>query len=180
MTMLGPTPERLRRAQSFDLPGVDQKRRVHSFRLVDPIETMTRDGRLNDEQAHAFRRFEKDYTDAQKSSALLSRYGERASGGGTPLSQLANDLLCPEERRADAFRKAHEAAIAVGEPRSVEALIMIVTSASTLADVGRQVLRVKNRGQAVAAAAVTLQIATYKLAEHYGLIIAPHARASPS
>jgi len=177
--LLGPTRERLAKAAGFDVPAVDQKSRRQAFRLVDVIETMKRDGRLRDEQVNAFRQFEKDFTNSQRSSVLLCRYGEQASGGGTPLSQLAYDILCPEERRAEAFGKARDAAVTVGEPRTVEALLMIVTEACNLERIGREVLMVMNKSQAIAVAARTVQMGTYMLALHYGYM-QPPTRASPS
>lgn len=149
---------------------VDDKRRRQTFRIVDVVETMFRDGKIRQEQINSFRQFERDYTTAVKSSVLLARYGERASGGGTPLSQLASDLLCPEERRADAYRKASDAAKAVCEPSSVEILIKLVTEQPTLEQLGRNVLMVPNKSQAIAAAARTIQTATWHLAQHYGYL----------
>ncbi len=170
MSLLGPTVERLRRAPDFDVPVVDEKRRRPAFRIVDVVETMFRDGKIREEQVNAFRQFERDYNEASKSSVLLCRYGERASGGGTPLSQLASDLLCPEERRADAFRRASDAAKAVCEPRSVEVLVKLVTEQPTLEQLGRSVLMILNKPQATAAAMRTVQTATWHLAQHYGYI----------
>lgn len=170
MSLIGPTAERLRRAPDFDVPVVDEKRRRAAFRIVDVIETMFRVGKIREEQKNAFRQFEKDYTEANRGSALLSRYGERASGGGTPISQLASDLLCPEERRAEAFRKVSEAAQAVCEPRCVEMLIAVVTEQASLEDLGRRVLMVQNSAQAKAVASRTLQMATWHLAQHYGYL----------
>jgi hypothetical protein len=169
-TLLGPTRQRVDKAAGVDVPIVDQRSRRQAFRVVDVIETMGRRGKLHDFQAAAFRRFEKDYTTVHKSSVLLGRYGAAASGSGTPLSQLANDLLCPEERRADAYTRVSEAALAVGEPRTVEALILVVSSDATLEDIGRVVLMIGNRPQAKVAAERTLQMGTYGLARHYGLV----------
>lgn len=170
MSLVGPTAERLRRAPDFDVPLVDEKRRRPAFRIVDVIETMFRVGKIRAEQVNAFRQFERDYTEANRGGSLLSRYGERASGGGTPITQLASDLLCPEERRADAYRRVSDAAQAVAEPRCVEMLIAVVTKQSTLEDLGRDILMIGNKSQAVAVASRTLQMATWHLAQHYGYL----------
>lgn len=170
MSMLGPTAERLRHASGCDVPLIDSKSRRHAFRVVDVIETMFRVGKIRTEQYNAFRQFEKDYAKAQKGVMRLSRFGDRASGGGTPISQLAIDLLCPEECRMDAYAKISAAANAVGEPRCVEMLIAASTERTTLEELGRQVLLIGNKAQAAAVASRTLQMATWHLAQHYGYL----------
>lgn len=171
MSLLGPTPERVAKAAGgVDVPVVDTKRRRNAFRVVGIVETMLREGRLRPEQAAAFRKWERDMAVAHSSSALLSRYGELTGSGGTPLSQLASDLLSPEERRTDAHRSLAQAAISVGEPRTVEVLIMLATTDATLEQIGRHVLMVGNRPQAKAQAERTIQLGTYWLARHYGFV----------
>lgn len=176
---VGPTPERVAKATGVDVPIVDNKRRRQAFRMVDVIESMHRQGRLREEGVAAFRKFERDLATAYASSPLLSRYGEQTGGRGTPLSQLTSDILCPEERRADAINDVHCAAVAVGEPRTVESLLAIATREVSLELIGRTILLVGNKTAAIAAAGRTVQIGTYSLAMHYGYV-QPPARASPS
>jgi len=175
---VGPTPERVAKATGVDVPIVDQTRRRQAFRMVDVIEAMSRDGRLRQEGVAAFRKFERALATANASGVLLSRYGAEAGGSGTPLSQLATDLLCPEERRAEAVSDVHFAVLAVGEPRTVEVLLAIATQEASLEQMGRRILLIGNKTAAIAAAARTVQMGTYALALHYGYV-QPPARASP-
>lgn len=171
--LVGPTRERVRKASDFEAPVTDQKRRRVHWRMLSTAETMHNAGKLSDEQLNAFKRFERDLSESQSGRRVIARYGAEAGTGGTPLLQLSEyalTALSPEERRSDAYDYIKRALAAVGEPRSVELLIVAATEDMTLESLGRSVLCIGNKAQATAAAQRTLQTATYALAQHYGYI----------
>ena len=165
--LLGPTRERLGKCGDFDIPITDAKRRRQAFRIVGVVETMWRAGSLPDRSMTAFKAFEKDLSIAHGSRGLLSRYGDDVTGIGTPLTQQVSDLLAAEHR-SEAHRSLAGALKAIGEPRTVETLLALATKDVKLEDIGRAILLIGNRQQAVAAARRTVQCGTYNLAEHYG------------
>lgn len=179
-TIQAPSKERLAKAGDFDVPHVDQRSRRTAFRIIGVVEGMERTGRLRREQVTAFQRFEKDLSLASRSSHTISRYGDEAGAGGTPLSQLSTDMLSMDERQSDVHRNIAAAVRAMSEPRTVEAVTMAAVKDTNLEQIGKLVLLIGNKTQAIASAARTLQMGTYLLALHYGYIDKPtYAHARP-
>lgn len=171
--LLGPTRERLGKAADFEAPITDDKRRRTAWRLISIAESMHRACKLSDEQLAAFRQFERDLALSEIGNRVTSRYGAQAGSGGTPLMQLsvmALAALSPAERRSDAIDRLSDACNAIGEPQSVELLMYAAFGDVTAEGLGRDVLLISNKAQAIAAAHRTLQTGTYALAQHYGYV----------
>lgn len=166
--LLGPTRERLAKCGDFDVPITDTKRRRQAFRIVGVVETMWRAGSLPDRSMTAFKAFEKDLSMAHGSRGLLSRYGDDVTGIGTPLTQQVNDLLVAEGR-SEAHRRLAGALKAIGEPRAVETLLALATKDIKLEDIGRAILNIGNKAQAIVAARFTVKFGTWNLAGYYGI-----------
>jgi hypothetical protein len=169
VALLGPTPQRLSHAVECDEPLIDTKARRQCFRIIGVVEMMHRRGSIRDEALDAFKIFEMDLSHAYASGALVSRYGELTGSTRTPLSQLASHLLGPE-KRAQAHARLADAARYVGEPRTLETLLALALREATLEQIGRDVLMVGNKAQAIAVASRTVQMGTYSLAIFYGKI----------
>lgn len=167
--LLGPTRERVAKAFEIDVPLTDNTARRQCFRIVGVVEMMHRRGSLRDGQLEAFKLFEADLGHAFASGAIVSRYGELTGSARTPLSQLASSLLGPEKRAAAHARLA-EAAKNVGEPRTLETLLALALREATLEQIGRNVLMIGNKAQAIAVASRTVQVGTYSLGIFYGKI----------
>ncbi len=162
-----PTMERVRKAAGFDVPSLDSKRKRHTFRLIGPVETMFRAGRIRQEQFHGFKHFETDLY-LTNPTASMARHG---SGGGGDVE----DLLC---RRSDAFASLARLARYL-EPRVYRSLELTALNETPLVEIGRQVLMLKNAPQARIAAEWTIQQGTWTLGVFYGCITGsdyPHLR----
>lgn len=171
--LLGPTRERLAKAQDFDEPISDDSRRRMAWRMISIPESMHRADKLRSEQLLAFKHFERDLDLSNLGNRITSRYGAAASSSGTPLFQLsavALYALSPEERRSDAMMRLSDACNAIGEPQSVELLMLAAVGDVTAECLGRDVLMISNKPQAIAAAYRTIQTGTYALAQHYGYV----------
>lgn len=165
---LAPTTERLRKAVHVEKPSQDQKTKRDAWRIVGVVETMYKRGQLSDECWEAFQRFERDVDRADRVSSAIAKYGERAGIGGTPVSQLAADVFCPEDLKVAAVRRVEEAMEAIGHVPTVAALMTVILKETTLEKLGRQFFGWKDAKQARAAAVTALQHGCYSLAQFYG------------
>src|SRR5690606_16530652 len=101
-------------------------------------------------------------------SSPVAKYGERAGCGGTPASQLATNVICPEDIKTAAVRRVEEAMEAIGHIPTIAALKTVITRETTLEEIGRKFGGWRNKAQACAAAVTMIQHGCYRLAVHYG------------
>ncbi len=166
---IAPTPERIAKAHGhIDAPIVDQKTSRAAWRVFGVMEGMRRRGWLSDEQQAAYIRFAADYEKADRIHSVIGGYGDRIGGtqqdDGTPWDPL--------DHKIDAHRKVMAALDAIAYPRVAAALISTVVEETTLDRIGRIHAGENVKNRAIAAAKQMLQIGTYMLAKHYGMIAA--------
>lgn len=165
---VAPTPERLKKAPHVERPMKDQKTKRDAWRIVSPVETMYKRGQLSEECWQAFQRFERDLDRADRVTSAVAKYGDRAATGGTPVSQLATEVICPEDIKTAAVRRVEEAIGAIGHVPTIAALKTVSLKETTLEEIGRKFGGWKNKPQATAAAVTMIQQGCYRLAVHYG------------
>ena len=168
LELIAPTQDRIRKAVHVEKPSFDQKTKRDAWRIVGVAETMWKRGQLSEECWEAFQRFERDYDRADRVSSAIAKYGERAGAGGTPVSQLATEVICPEDIKAAAVRRVEEAMDEIGHRPTVCVLVTMITKETTLEDLGRRFGGWKNAPQARAAAVTMIQQGCYRLAQFYG------------
>lgn len=168
LEFIAPTQDRLRKAPHVERPSLDQKTKRDAWRIVGIAETMWKRGQLSDDCWQAFQRFERDYDRADRVSSAIAKYGERAGAGRTPVSQLATEVICPEDLKTAATQRIEQAMEAVGHVPTIAVLITMITKETTLEDIGRKFGGWKNAPQARAAAVTMVQQGCYRLAQFYG------------
>jgi hypothetical protein len=202
-----PTPERVASRGEFELVnvsvGAGRDAKADVWRHVPVVEAMVRRGQIGKEYAAAYteaaRRFYRDFINGHRGPSVTSRYGELASGGGTPISQQTQryyfdkfgrefEVPGPEDRRYDANKAWWRACQAIGvvkcqvtgKPYPSETLhwMMVlvcedysVASEKTpsLEDAGRAYLGYKSPVQASAAGAALIKCGLERLVTHYGI-----------
>jgi len=169
MDYIYPTPERLaKHAGGIEAPEVTRTTQRRAYRLTGPVEAMHRDGSISDEQWAAYQRFERDYVKSSAVHGLVAAYGAPRGGNGTPASQMAADILCPEDVRLQASRRLLEAVQAIGHPPTVGILVHLITNDASLYSAGLLFTDYSNRNACIAAAKERVQRGLYDLAVHYG------------
>lgn len=163
-----PTAQRLRHHSGMiDAPERTQRTARLAYRLVSPVETLFRTGEISEDQWNAYCRFERDYSKSHKVHSLIAQYGARQGPSGTPASQMAADLLAPEDIRLDASRRIIRAVDAIAHPPTVGILVHLVANEATLHSAGLIFTAYSQRQAATAAAKALVQSGLYRLAAHY-------------
>jgi hypothetical protein len=173
LDVIAPTPERLSKAVYVEKPAKDQKTKRDAWRIVSPVETMYKRGQLSEECWQAYQRFERDLDRADRVTSAIAKYGERAGAGGTPVSQLATEVICPEDIKIAAIQRVEEAMEAIGHTPTIAALKTAILKETTLEEIGRKFGGWRNKAQACAAAVTMIQHGCYRLAVHYGYLRKP-------
>lgn len=149
-----------------------------AWRVVPIVEHMARRGQLTEEDCRAAERFYRDFILGNRVSGLVSRYGERAGTGGTPISQReGGEIAAPEELRSHFHSRFIDACSAVNHQPTVLWMVRIIceqlmaaeTRVPTLADAGRQYMGYKDAKQAQAVGATLLKTGLERLSKFYGL-----------
>lgn len=174
--MIGPTNLRLRHASGSEVvpPIVDRQVVRRAWRIVGPVETMLKQGKITKRCWRAWDVFETDWNAAMIQPALIARYGERAGAGGTPPSQMTfyamDKAETRDERRSASVGRVERALDAVRVPQLKTVLLALASTDSGLEEIGRAVSRYADRGKAITAAVMSIEYALELLAQHYETI----------
>jgi hypothetical protein len=152
----------VKKAAGIDLPVVDRRRKRIAFRLVGPVEQMWRDGRITDGQLAGFRKFERDMALTNPLKVLVSRVGSTPGDGDNEVEDVLS-------ARAGAFKRLDDVKLWL-LPHTRKALEAMVLNDVTLEKIGREVLMVRNKPQAITAAQSNIQQGTWILGVFYGCI----------
>lgn len=173
MPLVGPTVSRIAQAKGIEIEMPVVNRRVvrKAWRMVSVIETMRREGKLCDGRWEAWERFERDWRRTELGASIISKYGEQAGSGGTPLTQLREMAFeraaALDEVRFQATRRVMQALSAVGVPRMQWALLMVAGQECNLEMIGQRISRYADRGKAIAVAASAIEDGLWLLHNHY-------------
>lgn len=161
-----PTSQRLRHAAgAFLAPEISQTKSRRAFRMVSAVEGLHRDGKIDDRQFQAFRRFESDWETAETCPQITARYDDfvdKSHDGGT----------MAEARRILAGSRAGQALGAIASREGRRALAMSVMGSPegcpyTLEAIGRACWGHKTSALASCAGRVVLSEALAQLVVHY-------------
>jgi hypothetical protein len=149
-----------------------------AWRVVPVIEGMRERDQLTQHDTDAAERFYRDFILGHRVAGLTAKYGEQMGKGGTPLAQMAGEVLTPDEMRTHFHQKFVDACKAINHWPTIEWLVLIVceqlipgaTKPPTLAEAGRVYMGYKDPKQQQASGATLIKTGLQRLARHYGLV----------
>jgi hypothetical protein len=163
------------------MPATDRKVSRRNWRMVNVVETMHNDGKIDDRRWSAWQRFQRDWVASERAPSVIQKYGDRFGSGGTPEWQMAADAFTmADERmkfRIDQIDRLRNALEAVSAPNLQVALVMAAACECSLEDIGRKVSWYGDRGKAIAVAASMLDTALWLLHCHYQALYGQSSKA---
>lgn len=166
MDTITPTPELLRKGGHWERPSTDQKTNRVAYRKLSVFESLHQQGKISD--------------GAKLASDKLTRHLIGATGanvgsgdGGTDTSDMVEVPSIWHGQKVAEMRRV------VANADQWSALVDIALEVRDIEAVGRGWMGCKQRGQAYIAGLSLIRLGLERLAQHYGMDVSYHARASP-
>ena len=165
MDTIAPTPEFLAHHPEVDTPKKSQQKNREAYRVRRVVGDLERDGHIGEREVAAAERFYRDATMGMRTPGLVAAYGSR-TGGSTPLSQVAVDVACPQERQSFHHAAALAAMSAINNVQQLAMVMKCVVLEQTLGQASREVFG-GSRNIASGMGKYALKLGLESLAHHY-------------
>lgn len=172
---VGPTAQRVRHAGAAGVeihaPVTDRKVARKNWRMINVVETMHREGKIDDRRWSAWQRFYRDWVQAEMGSRVIQKYGSSFGGGGTPEWQISLDAFAMaderEKFRIDRLDRLRYALEAISAPKMQVALVMAAGVECSLDTIGERVCNYADRNKRMAVAFTLIDCGLWLLYNHY-------------
>ena len=153
---LSPTPERLKKAEAYESPIVDEKNRRQAYRVLSAAETLHKRGEIDTEQLQAAKKLEKHVLGSQ-------RHDVRVTEEFTEPNKSEDGIEYSATYHGQMLKKAR-----FSPERQWQSVQDFVIEVATLEAIGNRIRTVKCRKMARAQGLTEISVALDRLAYHWG------------